>query len=392
MAVKGKRIIGFDAHPDLFSAAALDGTDPTAAMQWVHDRQPLPDLEKWAQKHLSEGDIVVLEASGNSFEIAARLHAIGHVALVLESAQASKIRENFCNDDKHSAMKLARVYASGLAKEVWRPDAVVREHRTILFAYRNAAKDATRLSNRIRSWLNEYCVRLPKGTRLSLPSGQTAALAQREWSAMQSTLIEQMFAQLWAAQAQKKQLEKIMVAELAKRPQWAQLWRLMGIRHRVAFALMAILGEVHRFPTAKKLVGYLGLSPRKKQSGNNSKGREQGMGHTGRGDVRAMLIQSAQNALNQKASPLHKWGWRLTLRKSRNQAAAAVARKLAVSIWHLLMGHHTPLVEASEHLRDKLAKLATVLGKQWLKENDYPNREAFILAQIQSLKNIPNTT
>ena len=392
MADKGKRIIGFDAHPDLFSAAALNGTDTAAAMQWVHDRQPLPNLEKWAKKHLREGDTVVLEASGNSFEIAGRLHAIGHIALVLESAQASKIRENFCNDDKHSAMKLARVYASGLAKEVWRPDTEVREHRTILFAYRNAAKDATRLSNRIRSWLNEYCVRLPKGTRLSLPSGQTCALAQREWSKMQRALIEQMFAQLWAAQAQKKQLEKIMVAELAQRPQWAQLWRLMGIRHRVAFALMAILGEVHRFPTAKKLVGYLGLSPRKKQSGNNSKGREQGMGHTGRGDVRAMLIQSAQNALNQKGSPLHKWGWRLTLSKSRNQAVAAVARKLTVSIWHLLMGHHTTLVEASEHLREKLAKLATVLGKHWLKENDYPNREAFVLAQIESIKNIPKTT
>lgn len=141
---------------------------------------------------------------------------------------------------------------------------------------------------------------------------------------------------------------------------------------------MAVLGEVHRFPTAKKLVGYLGLSPRKQQSGNNSRGREQGMGHTGRGDVRAMLIQSSQNALNQKNSPLHKWGWRLTLRKNRNQAVAAVARKLAVSIWHLLMVHSTPLVEAGEHLRDKLAKLATVLGKHWL------------IAAIQNIKILLN--
>lgn len=392
MAVKGKRIIGLDAHPDLFSAAALDGTEATAAMQWVHDRQPLSSLEKWAQKHLREADTVVLEASGNSFEIAARLHAAGYVALVLESAQAGKIRENFCNDDKHSAMKLARVYASGLAKTVWQPSALVREHRALLFAYRNATKDATRQSNRIRGWLNEYCVRLPKGTRLSRPSGLSTALAQREWTPMQRTLIEQMFTQLWAAQAQRKQLEKIMVAELVARPAWAQLWRLMGIRHRVAFALMAIIGEVRRFPTAKKLVGYLGLSPRKKQSGNNGKGQEQGMGHTGRGDVRAMLIQSAQNALNQKSSPLHKWGWKLALRKHRNQATAAIARKLAVAIWHLLMGHGTALLEASSHLHDKLAKLATVLGKHWLRDHDYSNREAFILAQTETLLNLPQSS
>lgn len=392
MAAKGKRIIGFDAHPDLFSAAALGGTETDASIEWIHDRHPLPGLEKWAQRHLRAGDIVVLEASGNSFAIASRLHAVGCTALVLESAQAGKIRDNFCNDDKHSAVKLARVYASGLAKEVWQPDAVVREHRTVLFAYRNATKDATRLKNRLRSWLNEYCVRLPKGTRLSQPSGQTTALAQRDWSAMQRTLLAQMFTQLWAALAQQKQLEKLMVAELVARPAWAQLWRLMGVRHRVAFALMALIGEVHRFATAKKLVGYFALSPRKEQSGNDPKGRERGLGRAGRGDARAMLIQSAHNALNQRGSPLHQWGWKLALRKHRNQAVAAVARKLVVAIWHLLMGHSTTLLEATNHLRDKLAKLATVLGKTWLRENAYPNREAFILAQIENLKNLPQSS
>ena len=44
----------------------------------------------------------MLEASGNSFEIASRLHALGYIAIVLESAQAAKVRENFCNDDRHS--------------------------------------------------------------------------------------------------------------------------------------------------------------------------------------------------------------------------------------------------------------------------------------------------
>ena len=43
----------------------------------------------------------------------------------------------------------------------------------------------------------------------------------------------------------------------------------MGIRHRVAFARMAMVSDIHRFPTAKKLVGYLGLAPRKDQSGND---------------------------------------------------------------------------------------------------------------------------
>ena len=89
-----------------------------------------------------------------------------------------------------------------------------------------------------------------------------------------------------------------MIKELLDRPQWCKLWRMMGVRHIVAFGLMAIIGDVNRFPNAKKLVGYIGLSPSKVQSGNNVKGREKGTGNTGRGDVRALLVQSAQNALN----------------------------------------------------------------------------------------------
>ena len=102
--------------------------------------------------------------------------------------------------------------------------------------------------------------------------------------------------------------------------------------------------------------------------------------------MRALLIQSAQNALTQRGSPLHKWGWKLLVKKNRNMAAAAVARKLTVSVWNLLKGHFTPLIELNEHLHTKLLKIATVLGKQQLKTMGYNNRDEFshhIFKQIQ---------
>ncbi len=384
---KGQRIIGLDMHPDVFAAAALSGGGATPhRVEWVQDRQETAGLEAWAKRHLRADDVVVLEASGNSFEIAARLHAGGHTALVLESAQAGKIRDNFCNDDRHSAVKLARIYLSGLAKVVWQPDAKTREYREVFFAHRNAVKDATRGRNRIHSFLNEHCVRLKRGVRLTEPSGAATALAAKAWTPLQAELLAQKFTQLREVEARRKQLEKIMARELATNARWASLWRLMGIRHRVAFALMAMVGDIHRFPTAKKLVGYFGLAPRKDQSGKDAKGRDLGLGGFGRGDVRGLLLQSAHNALTQRDSPLHKWGWKLLLKKHRNEAAAAVARKLTVSVWHLLMGHFTPLLEAGEHLRTKLLKLATVIGKTGLKELGFADRDAFVSAQIKSLQ------
>lgn len=385
--MKSNRIIGLDLHPDVFAAAALNGANPLEARtEWVHDRQETARLESWAKKHLAAGDTVVMEASGNSFEVAHRLHECGITAIVLESAQASHIRHNFCNDDRHSAVKLARVYLSGLAKTVWQPDAVTRERREVFFAHRNAVKDTTRCRSRIRSFANEYCVRLPAGTALTQESGRHAVLSRRAWTPLQTELIGQMFEQLWAGEKRRQALERVMVRELAGDPGWARLWRLMGVRHRVAFALMAMIGDIHRFPTAKKLVGYLGLSPRREQSGNDARGREKGLGSNGRGDVRALLIQSAQNALEQRESPLHKWGWKLAMKKHRHHAVAAVARKLAVAIWHLLMGHFTPLMEASAHLTTKLLKLATVLGRDTLNQLGFANRQAFVDQQIKLIQ------
>ena len=64
--------------------------------------------------------------------------------------------------------------------------------------------------------------------------------------------------------------------------------------------------------------------------------------------------------------------------EERNVAAAAVARKLTVAIWHLLKGHFTELLELSKHLATKLLHLATVLGKANLKEAGFNSRNEFI--------------
>lgn len=390
---QGKRIIGLDLHPDVFAAAALVG--PNAALartEWVQDRQATGHLETWAKRHLRPGDVVVLEASGNSFEVAARLHACGWTALVLERTQAGRIRDNFCNDDKHSAVQLARVYLSGLAKTVWQPDARTREYREVFFAHRNAVKDATRCRNRLKSFLNEHCLRLKSGLRLTSATGAATILALKRWTPLQTALLQQKLGQLRAVEAQREQLERLMIQALLAQPRWASLWRLLGIRHRVAFGLMAMIGDIHRFPSAKQLVGYFGLAPRKEQSGKDAQGHDLGLGRFGRGDVRRLLIQSAHNALVQRTSPLHKWGWKLRLKKHCNEAVVAVARKLTVSIWYLLRGCFTPLLEASAHRHTKLLKIATILGKPTLQSAGFADRAAFVIAQIKSIQSIPLST
>src|SRR5205814_3041696 len=121
----------------------------------VFNKVPLGQLESWAQKHTTEQDLFVLEASGNSFQIARTLTKIGRKALVLESCQLGKLKEAHANNDKISAVRIAKAYLAGTAKEVWVPDLKTQEWRDWFHAHKKAVKRTTQMRNRILSYLSD---------------------------------------------------------------------------------------------------------------------------------------------------------------------------------------------------------------------------------------------
>ena len=372
------RIIGLDLHPDVFSAAALSGRDAaTAQVEQSWERQPTAELERWGRR-LEPGDVVVMEAGGNTFTGCERLQAAGVRVVVLESQRAGQIRTTYCANDRLDAVKLARIYLSGLARTVWRPDAQTRERREVLHCYRAAVVTATRSRNRLKSFLSDHHVRLKPGTRLTLPSALPTIHASAAWTARQKLLLGEMLGELQSAEARRHRLVALMAQEVAGERALLSLMRLLGIRSIIAYAIAAVVGDVARFANPKKLVAYLGLTPSVATSGDTIRGRGQLVAY-GRGDLRALLVQAAQNALQQKNSPLHTWGWKLCLRKSnKNVAVIAVARKLTVSIWYLLRGLFVPLRTIDATLQVKLQKLATTLGLHTLRQLGYKTKAAFI--------------
>jgi transposase len=106
--------------------------------------------------------------------------------------------------------------------------------------------------------------------------------------------------------------------------------------------VIAAMGDITRFESARKLSAYFGLNPSVEESGNYQ-GPSALKGH-GRGAIRALLVQSAKRLL-QVDNPLQKWGLALAMRRGRNKAAVAAARKLCVAVWHVLQGHVTGALE-----------------------------------------------
>lgn len=367
-ATSNPRVIGLDSHPDTFTAALLRGQTPAAAVtEKMFNRVPLGQLPGWAQKHTTAEDLFVLEASGNSFQVVRLLAAVERKALVLESCQMGKLKEAHANNDKISAVRIGKAYLAGTAKVVWVPDAKTQERRDWFHAHRKAVKRTTQIRNRLRSYLSDNGVRLKPGTPLATGKAAVEQLRKtRDWSPRQWQVLEGLLMELRHADEQRSHWRSLIAQEVLADPQLLSIVRLCGVREMVAFALGALIGDIHRFAQPAKLVKYIGLNPAFDDSGENKwTGGIQGHG---RKDLRGLLIESAQAIMRSK-HPLAKWGQKLLRRKGTlNLAVGAVARKLAVAVWYLLMGRWTPLEEIDERLALKVGKILTSVGARGLKQ------------------------
>ena len=194
-----------------------------------------------------------------------------------------------------------------------------------------------------------------------------------------------MFNDLWQAEARRTALRRIMAEEVAADPTLLKLVRLFGLHVIGAYALVAVIGDIHRFRTPKKLAAYLGFSPSTNRSGNGN--CDGGSVPWGCGEVRRILIQAAKAILRfHKNSPVWRWGLGLAYRKGRNLAAFAVGRKLVVAVWYLLKGFFSPLTETPPVLLRKLEEIAHEIGTKRLAEIGFKDSGVFRDEKLKILK------
>jgi transposase len=121
------------------------------------------------------------------------------------------------------------------------------------------------------------------------------------------------------------------VAQLAKqRPAVQLLMTHPGVGPVVASAFVLTLGTWRRFESAKQVASYVGLIPAEASSG----GRQR-LGHLtkqGNAFLRGLLVEAAHIAV--RYEPQWRRAYlRMSLRKNRQIAVVAIARKLAMRLW-----------------------------------------------------------
>jgi transposase len=132
---------------------------------------------------------------------------------------------------------------------------------------------------------------------------------------------------------------RIVDAELGRvaleRAEVRRLLTIPGVDATVALAIVAAVGDFGRFSSPQRLVSYLGLNPRVRQSGGQpaQHGR---ITKQDRAHARGMLVEAAWAAAK-TPGPLRAFYERVRARRGMQVAVVATARKLATLCWHLVM-------------------------------------------------------
>lgn len=131
-------------------------------------------------------------------------------------------------------------------------------------------------------------------------------------------------------------VERQLEALAQQTPAVARLRTIPGIGLLIATALVAFVGDVQRFPSARHLASYLGLTPREYSSG--SRRRRGRISKRGDAYLRMLLIHGARSVLchakkMKQPDRLRAWALRLEKTSGHNKAAVALANKLTRIAW-----------------------------------------------------------
>src|ERR1700730_18221803 len=291
-------------------------TTPKAIERWFMDVPPAR---------------VAMEAGTHSIWICEQLQELGHEVIVANVRELRAISHRDRKSDQVDAEKLAR-YAR-LDPEILRPIS----HRTVEQQEALTLIHARHLIVRLRTAAVNAVRGLTKSCGHRMPASSTRCFAKRSLAVMPPGLAQALapvLEQIAAMTMKIKQYDR-QIQELgqAKYSETQALLKVHGVGHITALTFVLTLGSKERFKQSRDVGCYLGLRPRRSQSGD----RDPQLGITKAGNVylQSLLIECAGHILRPqgKASALRQWGLHLASRggkQARNKAVVAVARKLAV--------------------------------------------------------------
>ena len=295
------------------------------------------EILSWIEGQVGAVERIVHESGPLSIWLTRELAARGAPVVCIDARAAHKALSARMNkSDRADAEALAQLARIGWYREVHIKSAASDHLRLLLGARERLINIRKDIEAQVRGVLKTYGVRLGtitqgrrragfreqfKAAAAAVPSLETVAaalIAVHEVSCAEAAAIDD------------KLLAIARDSELARR-----LMTVPGVGPIVALNFIATVDDVRRFAKAVDVGPYLGLTPRRHQSGEvDYSGR---ISKRGDGTMRKLLYEAANVLITRvrRFSTLKAWAVRLAARKGFKKAAVAAARKIAVVMLRL---------------------------------------------------------
>lgn len=274
---------------------------------------------------------VAIEAGTHSPWISALLEAMGCTVYVGNPRKLRLIWDSHDKSDERDARMLALVcrVEPKLLWPIKHKNAKTHCDLALIKSRYVLVKNRTALINHVRGIVKSHGERMPSCSAASFAKRCRTQIPQQLNSAVEPVMnmIEQLNAQI-------RQLDRT-INELCqcRYPEAERLQTVTGVGPLTALAYILTLEDPKRFFKSRQVGAYLGLTPRRDQSGQSDK--QLPITKAGNRYLRQLMVSCAQYILGPFGpdSDLRRFGLSIAARGGKNakkRAAVAVARKLAV--------------------------------------------------------------
>jgi transposase len=259
------RFIGLDVHRDFREVAVcLPGERARSA-----GRVPTePEKLKLFAESLDQRDRVVMESTGNALAIARILD--GHVAEVAlaNPMQVRAISHAKVKSDRFDARTLAELFQAGVLPTVWVEDERTRCLRRLTSRRAQLVRQRTRVKNEVTAVLVRNLAGRPPASDLFGKRGR-AWLETLKLPGDERQTADACLRQVDFLTEEIAAVDRHVAAATLESSEIKRLMTIPGVDITTAATLMAAIGDINRFPSDRRLVGYLGLDARVRQSGEH---------------------------------------------------------------------------------------------------------------------------
>ncbi len=348
------RAIGLDVHRDFCAVAICEDGQVRSA-----GRVPsTPDGLATLAGSLLPSDRVALEVTGSCWEVSRLLEP--HVdRVIVVSPDDTGITQARAKTDRLDARALAMLLWRGEVEAVWMPDERCRILRRRLARREQLVQSRSRSKNEIHAVLQRRLQGKPPCTDLFGVKGR-AWLAGLELPLEERESVDAGIRHVEFLDAEVAAVERLIAQQALSWPEIRRLMTVPGVNLICAASFIAAVGDPRRFMTSRKLVAYLGLDPKVKQSGE-APARSGRISKRGSPSARWALVEAAWTAVNQPG-PLHAFYERTKARRGHGKAIVATARKLAILFWCMLTRGEDYAHQQPSLTKKKLRRLEITAG------------------------------